>query len=51
MKCLTYYSCTTLAERLQALILAESMVSMHGEDWLVGQVNTNDARDPASADM
>ncbi|XP_014511276.1 neurochondrin isoform X2 [Vigna radiata var. radiata] len=39
------------AERLQALILAESMVSMHGEDWLVSQVNTNDARDPASADM
>ncbi|BAT96689.1 hypothetical protein VIGAN_08366700 [Vigna angularis var. angularis] len=39
------------AERLQALILAESMVSMHGEDWLVSQVNTNDARDPASANM
>ncbi|CAJ1966990.1 unnamed protein product [Sphenostylis stenocarpa] len=39
------------AERLQALILAESMVSMYGEDWLVSQVNTNDAQDPVSADM
>ncbi|KAG4917147.1 hypothetical protein JHK87_054704 [Glycine soja] len=39
------------AERLQALILAESMVSMYGEDWLIGQVSTNDALDPAPADM
>ncbi|KAL2323768.1 hypothetical protein Fmac_028147 [Flemingia macrophylla] len=38
-------------ERLQALILAESMVSMFGEDWLVSQVSTNDAKDPAPADM
>ncbi|KAK7353955.1 hypothetical protein VNO80_19411 [Phaseolus coccineus] len=51
MKCLIYYSCTAPAERLQALILAESMVSMHGEAWLVSQVNTKDARDPASADI
>ncbi|KAK7393742.1 hypothetical protein VNO78_22306 [Psophocarpus tetragonolobus] len=39
------------AERLQALILAESMVSMFGEDWLISQVSTNGAQDQASADM
>ncbi|KAK7279303.1 hypothetical protein RJT34_24351 [Clitoria ternatea] len=39
------------AERLQALILAESMVSMYGEAWLVTQVSTNDVQDPAPADM
>ncbi|XP_057434401.1 uncharacterized protein LOC130727311 [Lotus japonicus] len=39
------------AERLQALILAESMISMYGEDWLIRQVSTNDAQDPTPADM
>ncbi|XP_029125303.1 neurochondrin isoform X2 [Cajanus cajan] len=39
------------AERLQALILAESMVSMYGEHWLVSQVSKNDAKNPAPADM
>ncbi|KAK7345934.1 hypothetical protein VNO77_16550 [Canavalia gladiata] len=39
------------AERLQALILAESMVSIYGEDWLVSQASTNDAQEPAPADM
>ncbi|XP_027364186.1 neurochondrin [Abrus precatorius] len=39
------------AERLQALILAESMVSMYGEDWLVSHLSTNDAQNPAPADM
>ncbi|XP_019417134.1 PREDICTED: neurochondrin isoform X2 [Lupinus angustifolius] len=39
------------AERLQALILAESMVSISGEDWLISQVRTNDAQNPTPADM
>ncbi|CAL0319142.1 unnamed protein product [Lupinus luteus] len=39
------------AERLQALILAESMVSISGEDWLISQVSTNDAQGPTPADM
>lgn len=39
------------AERLQALILAECMVSIFGEDWLISQVNTNDTQDPTPADM
>jgi len=51
MNLLICYSCATPAERLQALILAESMVSMCGEDWLIGQVSTNDALNPAPVDM
>lgn len=39
------------AERLQALILAESMVSIYGENWLISQVNRNDAQGPALTDM
>ncbi|CAL5204978.1 unnamed protein product [Lathyrus oleraceus] len=39
------------AERLQALILAESMVSIFGEDWLISQVSTNKTQDPTPADM
>ncbi|KAJ1413152.1 Neurochondrin [Sesbania bispinosa] len=39
------------AERLQALILAESMVSIYGKKWLISQVSTNDAQDPTPADM
>ncbi|GAU23110.1 hypothetical protein TSUD_305570, partial [Trifolium subterraneum] len=39
------------AERLQALILAESMVSIFGEVWLISQVSTNDTQDPTPADM
>ncbi|XP_061341028.1 uncharacterized protein LOC133287430 [Gastrolobium bilobum] len=39
------------AERLHALILAESMVSIYGEDWLISQVSTNDVQDPTPADM
>ncbi|CAI8599583.1 unnamed protein product [Vicia faba] len=39
------------AERLQALILAESMVSIFGEDWLISKVSTNETQDPTPADM
>ncbi|KAK9280645.1 hypothetical protein L1049_014341 [Liquidambar formosana] len=38
------------AEKLQALILAESMVSIVGEEWLIGQMNLPDMQDPIPAD-
>ncbi|XP_045804080.1 neurochondrin [Trifolium pratense] len=39
------------SERLQALVLAESMVSIFGEVWLISQVSSNDTQDPTPADM
>ncbi|KAI4337280.1 hypothetical protein L6164_015716 [Bauhinia variegata] len=39
------------AERFQALMLAESMVSIYEEGWLVSQIITDDARNPTPADM
>uniref|UniRef100_A0A5B7BRT3 Neurochondrin n=1 Tax=Davidia involucrata TaxID=16924 RepID=A0A5B7BRT3_DAVIN len=38
------------AEKLQALILAESMISMMGEEWLIGQMNLSEMEDPIPAD-
>lgn len=38
------------AEKLQALILAESVISILGERWLLGQMNLPDAKDPVPAD-
>ncbi|XP_056174840.1 uncharacterized protein LOC115686228 isoform X1 [Syzygium oleosum] len=38
------------AEKLHALILAESAVSIIGEKWLINQVNSPDAREPIPAD-
>ncbi|KDP33550.1 hypothetical protein JCGZ_07121 [Jatropha curcas] len=38
------------AEKLHALILAESMVSILGESWLIGQPNLPDLQDPTPAD-
>ncbi|KAG8656828.1 hypothetical protein MANES_03G012200v8 [Manihot esculenta] len=38
------------AEKLHALILAESMVSIVGESWLIGQSNVPDLQDPMPAD-
>ncbi|XWS72712.1 hypothetical protein CRYUN_Cryun02cG0064100 [Craigia yunnanensis] len=38
------------AERFEALILAESMVSIMGNDWLIGQINLPDVQDPIPAD-
>uniref|UniRef100_A0A2P2L9B7 Uncharacterized protein MANES_03G012200 n=1 Tax=Rhizophora mucronata TaxID=61149 RepID=A0A2P2L9B7_RHIMU len=38
------------AEKLHALILAESMVSMLGEGWLIGQSSLADSHDPMPAD-
>nr|XP_025623568.1 neurochondrin isoform X3 [Arachis hypogaea] len=35
------------AERLQALFLAESMVSIYGEDWLINQVSASAVQSPA----
>ncbi|KAA8521621.1 hypothetical protein F0562_012294 [Nyssa sinensis] len=38
------------AEKLQALILAESMISILGEEWLIGQMHLSDMEDPIPAD-
>ncbi|KAK3003110.1 hypothetical protein RJ639_019792 [Escallonia herrerae] len=38
------------AERLQALMLAESVISIVGEGWLIGQMNLPDAQDFIPAD-
>ncbi|KAM5564397.1 hypothetical protein ABKV19_018805 [Rosa sericea] len=37
-------------EKLQALILAESMVTIFGEKWLVGQINSADGKGPIPTD-
>ncbi|PRQ26677.1 putative neurochondrin [Rosa chinensis] len=37
-------------EKLQALILAESMVTIFGEKWLVGQINSADGKGPFPTD-
>ncbi|PON71297.1 Neurochondrin [Parasponia andersonii] len=38
------------AEKLQALILAESMISILGERWLIGRTNIPNAEEPIPAD-
>ncbi|KAK4551229.1 hypothetical protein RGQ29_032450 [Quercus rubra] len=38
------------AERLEALMLAEAMVSILGEHWLIGQINLPDKEDPIPVD-
>ncbi|OMO90748.1 Neurochondrin [Corchorus olitorius] len=38
------------AEKFEALILAESMVSIMGEGWLIGQINLPNVEDPIPAD-
>ncbi|KAK6249253.1 hypothetical protein QUC31_020818 [Theobroma cacao] len=38
------------AEKFEALIVAESMVSIMGEGWLVGQINLPNIHDPIPAD-
>lgn len=38
------------AEKLQALSLAESMVSILGEGWLIGEIELPDVRDPIPSD-
>ncbi|TYI22668.1 hypothetical protein ES332_A06G118600v1 [Gossypium tomentosum] len=38
------------AEKFEALILAESMVSIKGEGWLIGQINLPNVQDPIPAD-
>ncbi|KAK8505402.1 hypothetical protein V6N13_045842 [Hibiscus sabdariffa] len=38
------------AEKFEALVLAESMVSIKGEGWLIGQVNLPNIQDPIPAD-
>ncbi|XP_065849529.1 uncharacterized protein [Euphorbia lathyris] len=38
------------AERLHALILAESMMSLFGENWLIGQSNLPDLQEPLPRD-
>lgn len=42
--------CTAPAEKLHALILAESVVSAMGERWLIDQANLSDLQDPMPAD-
>ncbi|KAE9463479.1 hypothetical protein C3L33_04625, partial [Rhododendron williamsianum] len=39
------------AEKIQGLILAESVMSMVGEGWLIGQMNLSNAVDPVPADV
>ncbi|KAF8393093.1 hypothetical protein HHK36_021334 [Tetracentron sinense] len=38
------------AEKLQALILAESMMSIRGESWLIDQINLPELQDPIPVD-
>ncbi|GLT76142.1 hypothetical protein SLA2020_478180 [Shorea laevis] len=38
------------AEKFEALILAESMVSIIGETWLIGQINLPNVQDPIPPD-
>ncbi|KHG18103.1 Neurochondrin [Gossypium arboreum] len=38
------------AEKFEALILAESMVTIKGEGWLIGQINLPNVQDPIPAD-
>ncbi|GMQ02974.1 hypothetical protein CsSME_00048967 [Camellia sinensis var. sinensis] len=38
------------AEKLQALVLAESTISIVGEGWLIGQMNLSDTQDLVPAD-
>ncbi|GLT85280.1 hypothetical protein SLE2022_034730 [Rubroshorea leprosula] len=38
------------AEKFEALILAESMVSIMGEAWLIGQINLPNVKDPIPPD-
>ncbi|GKV03212.1 hypothetical protein SLEP1_g15556 [Rubroshorea leprosula] len=38
------------AEKFEALILAESMVSIMGEAWLIGQINLPNVQDPIPPD-
>lgn len=38
------------AERLEALMLAETMVTIHGEQWLIGHVNLPDKEDSIPVD-
>lgn len=37
-------------EKLQTLILAESMMTIFGEKWLVGQINSPDGKEPIPTD-
>lgn len=49
----TYFSCHLMAapaEKLQALILAESMVSILGEKWLIGPIKLPNVEEPIPAD-
>ncbi|KAJ7958552.1 neurochondrin [Quillaja saponaria] len=39
------------AERLHALMLAESMITIFGEGWLIDQMNIPDVQDSTSTDM
>ncbi|XP_057466915.1 uncharacterized protein LOC130756420 isoform X3 [Actinidia eriantha] len=38
------------AEKLQALVLAESTISIVGEGWLIGRLNLSDTQNPVSED-
>jgi hypothetical protein len=44
------HSCAAPAERLEALMLAETMVSIHGEQWLIGRINLPDKEDSIPVD-
>ena len=48
---LTCNSSAAPAERLQALMLAESIISTYGEAWLINHRSTSDAQDCPSTDM
>lgn len=44
------HSCAAPAERLEALMLAETMVSILGEQWLIGRINLPDKEDSIPVD-
>lgn len=47
------FSCHLMAaptEKLQALILADSMMMIYGERWLIGQIRLSELKEPIPAD-
>ncbi|KAJ0090249.1 hypothetical protein Patl1_12531 [Pistacia atlantica] len=44
------FKCAAPAEKLQALILAESMVSIMGEEWLISKIELPDIQDSIPVD-
>lgn len=44
------FLCAAPAEKLQALVLAEHVISIDGEGWLIGPMNLPNVKDSFPAD-